>query len=220
MTRRANFEVYAITNGVRDLYIGQTADLTARLKKHNEGTGSAFTRRYGGPWRVLYTVTAATRAEARCIERWWTARLNSGLSMPFLTFKPHAWGPRDHHDNNPQEWHPNKSLAALTIEHQTTLATMNRTLAEQAPDTTSAAFKQAERKAAHRLAKLGFTAKRSNKAGAPPISIKREDRDPTMLEKSARTMQHALQIALDHIARYAPEISAEDHHATQRQQTL
>lgn len=53
------------TSGI--LYIGQTDNLDARVKRHNYG-GSTFTR-YKGPWRLLYHFTFQTRAEAMNSEK-------------------------------------------------------------------------------------------------------------------------------------------------------
>ncbi|MEL7519773.1 MAG: GIY-YIG nuclease family protein [Pseudomonadota bacterium] len=61
--------VYIITNmreGV--LYIGVTADLTARTLQHKQGAGSAFCRRYGLD-RLVYAEPHAEIADAIAREK-------------------------------------------------------------------------------------------------------------------------------------------------------
>ena len=53
------------TSGI--LYIGQTDNLDARIKRHNYG-GSVFTRNKG-PWKLLHHFTFQTRAEAIATEK-------------------------------------------------------------------------------------------------------------------------------------------------------
>ena len=47
-------------------YVGQTADVGERLKRHNRGTERAT--RGKGPWVIVYTEQYATRAEAMARE--------------------------------------------------------------------------------------------------------------------------------------------------------
>ena len=53
------------------IYIGQTADLQKRLSEHNDPTYrlTLHTKRHPGPWRLLYSESYATRAEAVARER-------------------------------------------------------------------------------------------------------------------------------------------------------
>jgi putative endonuclease len=48
-------------------YIGQTNDLTDRLRRHNEGYNLATRNR--GPWQLLFSVSFQTRAKAVALER-------------------------------------------------------------------------------------------------------------------------------------------------------
>ncbi|MGB3608605.1 GIY-YIG nuclease family protein [Psychroserpens sp.] len=48
-------------------YIGQTSNITVRLKKHNSGlVGST---KYGVPWELITTIETITRSEALILER-------------------------------------------------------------------------------------------------------------------------------------------------------
>jgi predicted GIY-YIG superfamily endonuclease len=70
--------VYIVENPVGKFYIGQTADLTARLASHNrtDGAQGKFTRK-NGPWKLVWAEEHPTRAEAmrreRAIKRWKSA---------------------------------------------------------------------------------------------------------------------------------------------------
>ncbi|SRR5258708_30858665 len=47
MTRlRSSFYVYILSNRSRTIYVGVTNELTARVARHKEGTGSTFTAKY------------------------------------------------------------------------------------------------------------------------------------------------------------------------------
>ena len=57
------YTVYILESESRGgYYIGSTADLKARLRRHNQGR-SKFTKS-GIPWKVVYTESFATRSEA------------------------------------------------------------------------------------------------------------------------------------------------------------
>jgi putative endonuclease len=43
-------------------YVGYTADLTRRMREHNE-TGEGFTKRYR-PWEILFTESCISKSEA------------------------------------------------------------------------------------------------------------------------------------------------------------
>ncbi|MDO8523129.1 MAG: GIY-YIG nuclease family protein [bacterium] len=62
------FTVYAIVSKSNcKIYIGQTADLEARLKQHNaldETHLSQFTRQNKGPWKLVHKEDYQTRQEA------------------------------------------------------------------------------------------------------------------------------------------------------------
>lgn len=61
------FFVYVIYNEERSkIYIGQTADLEKRLKRHNgelKNKNSSFTKRNEGEWIVIHTEEYNTREE-------------------------------------------------------------------------------------------------------------------------------------------------------------
>lgn len=61
------FWVYVIKNNSGKIYIGQTANLEQRLKRHNRVLKSkprSYTRINKGPWRVAYNEQYAIREEA------------------------------------------------------------------------------------------------------------------------------------------------------------
>ena len=52
-------------------YIGQTDNLERRLSEHNDSryTGSKTTKRFKGPWKLVYSEQYKTRHEAMSRER-------------------------------------------------------------------------------------------------------------------------------------------------------
>ena len=62
------FYVYAIYNKERNkIYIGQTADLERRLKRHNgelKSKLSSFTSKNAGDWELIYSEEVDTRENA------------------------------------------------------------------------------------------------------------------------------------------------------------
>ncbi|MEK7488050.1 MAG: GIY-YIG nuclease family protein [Patescibacteria group bacterium] len=67
------FYIYVIYNDERDkIYIGQTADLEKRLRRHNgelKNKQSSFTSRNEGKWRLIYNEKVSSRKEAMARER-------------------------------------------------------------------------------------------------------------------------------------------------------
>jgi putative endonuclease len=67
------FYIYTIYNRERDkIYIGQTADLGKRLKRHNGtllNSKKAFTSKNNGMWELIYKEDVLTRKEAIKRER-------------------------------------------------------------------------------------------------------------------------------------------------------
>jgi len=58
-----DYIVYILESESRgSYYVGSTADLAARLQRHNQGR-SKYTK-MGIPWKVVYTEGFATRSEA------------------------------------------------------------------------------------------------------------------------------------------------------------
>jgi predicted GIY-YIG superfamily endonuclease len=59
------FVVYILQNPAGKFYVGQTADLAARLESHNAdgATEGKFTRKHG-PWRLVHRENYATRSDA------------------------------------------------------------------------------------------------------------------------------------------------------------
>ena len=54
------------------IYVGHTQDLEKRLGEHNdpECYSSKFTKRFPGPWALVYSESYATRSEVFRRERW------------------------------------------------------------------------------------------------------------------------------------------------------
>ena len=72
-----DYFVYVLHCADRSLYIGHTADIDARLAKHNGGEGSGFTRRRL-PVVVVYSERHPSRraaiARERQLKRWTRAK--------------------------------------------------------------------------------------------------------------------------------------------------
>ena len=66
-------------------YIGQTDNLERRLSEHNDScyTGSKTTKRFKGPWKLIYSEEYKTRLEAMARERqikgWKSRKAINGL---------------------------------------------------------------------------------------------------------------------------------------------
>jgi predicted GIY-YIG superfamily endonuclease len=60
------FHVYVLANPSDRIYIGQTCDLARRLFEHNdpESSGTLYTKRHPGPWRLIHQEAFPSRAEA------------------------------------------------------------------------------------------------------------------------------------------------------------
>jgi putative endonuclease len=60
------FWVYVLQNPDGKLYIGQTDRLTWRLSQHNDPahTLTRTTKRFTGPWTLVYSEELASRSEA------------------------------------------------------------------------------------------------------------------------------------------------------------
>ena len=60
------YTIYAVYNQKhKKIYIGQTADLTTRVRMHNDGTFStSYTARFDGVWTVIYSEEVSSREEA------------------------------------------------------------------------------------------------------------------------------------------------------------
>ncbi len=75
------FSVYAIYNKEADkIYIGQTVNMTERLKQHNNHTFKGYTARFQGKWELIYEESVATRSEALKREK----QLKSGNGRLFI----------------------------------------------------------------------------------------------------------------------------------------
>jgi putative endonuclease len=63
-------------------YVGQTRDLAARVKQHNDPTRSKvkYTAKDPGPWIVVHREEFPTRSEAMVREKW----LKSGVGRDWL----------------------------------------------------------------------------------------------------------------------------------------
>jgi putative endonuclease len=83
------FVVYVlVSEATGKRYIGQTDDLDRRIAEHNDPDHNPrkFTSRNVGPWRLAYSETFPTRAEAMARERW----LKSGAGRKWLTGRLNA----------------------------------------------------------------------------------------------------------------------------------
>lgn len=80
------YTVYVIGNARGDRYVGQTNDVAKRLQQHNDPLfrGTLHTKRRRGPWKLLYTETFVTRAEAMRRERY----LKTGRGREWLRAQP------------------------------------------------------------------------------------------------------------------------------------
>jgi len=64
------YTVYVIHNKVHDkIYIGQTKDLTERMRMHNEHLLKGFTSRFSGEWFVVYREEVESRQQALIKEK-------------------------------------------------------------------------------------------------------------------------------------------------------
>ncbi|MFL1894221.1 GIY-YIG nuclease family protein [Aquimarina sp. 2-A2] len=62
--------VYAISSIEKNyIYVGMTADLDERLKRHN--SGRERTTRFYAPFRLIYTEECSDRVAARKREKYW-----------------------------------------------------------------------------------------------------------------------------------------------------
>ncbi len=76
------YHVYVLENPQGRRYIGQTADLAARLTQHNDSANrlTLHTKRHPGPWTLIYAEEQPTRADAMRREKW----LKSGVGREWL----------------------------------------------------------------------------------------------------------------------------------------
>jgi len=59
--------VYVLKNTTNKIYIGQTENLTKRLKRHNGeliSKTTSYTKKQRGNWNIIYSETFKTRNEA------------------------------------------------------------------------------------------------------------------------------------------------------------
>lgn len=89
---------YVIRNPAGAVYIGTSADFPSRLRRHNEGGGSAFTKMHPGPWQTVHIQPMRSMRAAQQLEQTWTNHLRATGTLPFLTFTVTAYGPLTHHD--------------------------------------------------------------------------------------------------------------------------
>jgi len=76
------FWVYVIENPAGKRYTGQTDRLSWRLAQHNDSahTLTRTTKRYAGPWKLIYSEEISTRTEALAREK----ELKSGQGREWL----------------------------------------------------------------------------------------------------------------------------------------
>ena len=66
------FTVYILFSPHSDrYYVGQTEDIEARLIEHNrpDRNGREYTRKFAGPWNLVWQEAHATRSEAMAREK-------------------------------------------------------------------------------------------------------------------------------------------------------
>ena len=66
------FWVYVLQNPAGKIYIGQTADLERRIAQHNdpENKLTRTTKRFPGPWILVFSESGPTRTDALKRERY------------------------------------------------------------------------------------------------------------------------------------------------------
>ncbi len=73
--------VYAIYNKkVGKYYIGQTVNLSERLKQHDKHAFKGYTSRFPGEWELIFQESVRTRSEALIREK----QLKSGNGRLFI----------------------------------------------------------------------------------------------------------------------------------------
>jgi len=79
------FCVYVLKNPDGKFYIGQTADLKKRLREHNDPAYifTRTTKRFRGPWKLVYSETLLSRAAALAREK----ALKSGQGRAWLKIR-------------------------------------------------------------------------------------------------------------------------------------
>ena len=65
------YHLYVLENLEKHTYVGQTNDLERRLLEHNDPNfhGTLYTKRFKGPWRLIYEEELQTRSEAMLREK-------------------------------------------------------------------------------------------------------------------------------------------------------
>jgi len=80
---RTPYFVYVIySKTVRKKYTGYTENVSIRLRQHNEGTLSRFTKNKG-PWELIYTEEFINKADALKREKY----LKTGAGRDFIKEK-------------------------------------------------------------------------------------------------------------------------------------
>ena len=66
--KKMNYFVYILYSKKRSkYYVGQTADIKKRLKRHNQGL--VLSTKSGTPWELILQIEVSTRSEALILER-------------------------------------------------------------------------------------------------------------------------------------------------------
>ncbi len=61
------YYIYIVENPERRIYIGQTANLEDRMKRHNNN--QVKSTKFRGPWKLIFTESHLTRGEAMIREK-------------------------------------------------------------------------------------------------------------------------------------------------------
>jgi putative endonuclease len=78
-----SFFVYILQNTTGRFYIGQTNNLDARLRRHNEG--KVFSTKNRGHWQVIFNRPFATRSEAMMAESFLKSMKNKKALETYIT---------------------------------------------------------------------------------------------------------------------------------------
>jgi putative endonuclease len=81
-TSQRSWFVYVLRNPDGKLYIGQTDNISHRLHQHNDPTHTLTrtTKRFRGPWQLVYSEAATSRSAALAREK----ALKSGQGRAWL----------------------------------------------------------------------------------------------------------------------------------------
>ena len=141
-----------------------------------------------------------------CIERYWTAILHKTGTLPFLKFRPHSWGPKDHLDHakgwkDAHQHQPRtkpRSLADTTIAAD--LRAIAANIAAQLDDENNHRLNSEHRLALQIINSLGY---RAHQLPDGTIAVAPKGNYAPSAIMRARNLQHAVHAARWAAARHA-----------------